>query len=186
MVARSVASTLWLVTLLLLGCERNESTQVTLQDLLKVDVSSVQFPDEFTKAVEEYREILLVSVDPNGENAEGLDSDQRIPALREVAWRILGSRPLTNEQADRILHATKASFALAATDDVAAVDCFDPRHGLRIQTKDSTVDLLICFECSSSYLYKDGVELGRWFVSPRARSVFEQFVKDAELPSPSI
>jgi hypothetical protein len=35
----------------------------------------------------------------------------------------------------------------------AAADCFDPRHGLRVVTKSSTNDFVICFECLQVQAY---------------------------------
>ena len=37
--------------------------------------------------------------------------------------------------------------------------CFAPRHGIRIQTRTATVDLVLCFECSKMRVFGAGPDL---------------------------
>lgn len=43
----------------------------------------------------------------------------------------------------------------------AVAGCFNPRHGIRVTTKDSTVlDIIICYECSRALLYRGDKHIG--------------------------
>ncbi|MAB27922.1 MAG: hypothetical protein CMJ53_01330 [Planctomycetaceae bacterium] len=46
----------------------------------------------------------------------------------------------------------------AASANSLQVDCFNPRHGLRVESSSGTVDYLICFECFSFETWTEGRE----------------------------
>ena len=55
--------------------------------------------------------------------------------------------------------------------------CFTPRHGVRVQKGESTVDLVICYECFSLKIYGPGGHTGQALtdsaVSNRLTEIFE-------------
>ena len=86
----------------------------------------------------------LVSLDPRP-NAQG-------PQL--CGWKILGSIAIED-----------AALRLRLVDEIAnaslppgsiVMDCFEPRHALRISTHGHHYDVIICFACNAVSVYADG------------------------------
>ncbi len=45
------------------------------------------------------------------------------------------------------------------------VMCFNPRHGVRIRSGDTTHDLIICYECSQVMIFRGDMRVGDIFFS---------------------
>lgn len=68
-------------------------------------------------------------------------------------WPVLGQVGVDKEDREEFV---KAVLAGAAPKDSERALCFDPRHGIRAVSKDGTVDLVICFECSQVEVFYSG------------------------------
>jgi hypothetical protein len=80
--------------------------------------------------------------DPEGKPV-GTEDDFR-------SYKILGRADLPLDELPQLLGLLAEGIA-ANTGMVAA--CFNPRHGVRLDHGDHTVDLVICFECLQIYQY---------------------------------
>jgi hypothetical protein len=70
-------------------------------------------------------------------------------------WAILKQCSITHSEGVELLDALLADAASASS---SVVDCFNPRHGLRVEYSSGTVDYLICFECFRFESWTDGRE----------------------------
>jgi hypothetical protein len=59
--------------------------------------------------------------------------------------------------------------------------CFRPRHGIRAIAETNTIDLLICFECSSIMEFKNGEE-GSSPLNPEPKDLFNRTLSEAGVP----
>lgn len=69
-------------------------------------------------------------------------------------WPVLG-RTVVADAAVRTRIVTAVQKGIADSDGSVA-RCFNPRHGIRVQTSERTVDLLICFECQQVQVFEPG------------------------------
>jgi hypothetical protein len=89
-------------------------------------------------------------------------------------YGVLGQAPLRDQASRNELIATIERGIEASSGMVAA--CFNPRHGLSVTVNGSTWDLLICYECLSMQVYRDGEEqnghLTAELVEPEVSAVY--------------
>lgn len=64
---------------------------------------------------------------------------------------VLGQVPLSGAETPSFIKATITIVEKAAKDYLGS--CFKPRHGIRLDTAQGPVDLLICFQCSKIKVY---------------------------------
>jgi hypothetical protein len=92
-------------------------------------------------------------------------------------WQVLGSMPVTDRDLrGQLISALKK--ATAAGDGEAAA-CFHPRHGIRTVHDGRSVDLVICFECSSTRILVDGKPAGSFQLTASAQPVFDGALRTA-------
>jgi len=60
--------------------------------------------------------------------------------------------------------------------------CFNPRHGIRATSGVSTVDLVICFECSQVQVWHGDSHVTTFIVGQSPEPLFDQVLCDAGLP----
>ena len=94
-------------------------------------------------------------------------------------WRVLGSAVVTTAERDELVSALERGIA-ENRGWVAA--CFDPRHGIRASFGGSSVDLVVCFECSSMNLYQDGKQFDSLLVTGSPQPVFDRVLTSAAVP----
>ena len=58
------------------------------------------------------------------------------------------------------------------------VDCFRPRHAIRIVRDGVTIDYLICFQCSNWMSWKDGIPDGGGDTSDSPLATFDRILDD--------
>jgi hypothetical protein len=63
------------------------------------------------------------------------------------------------------------------------VDCFRPRHAIRIVRNGVTTDHLICFQCSNWMTWTDGEQTGGGDTSDRPRETFDRILDDCATSS---
>ena len=58
------------------------------------------------------------------------------------------------------------------------VDCFRPRHAIRIELDGVTTDSLICFQCSNWMRWTDGRPTGGGATSDRSKPTFDRILEN--------
>ena len=94
-------------------------------------------------------------------------------------WRVLGSVVVTSAERDELVPALVRGIAENGG-WVAA--CFDQRHGIRASCGESSVELVVCFECSQVNFYKDGKQFGSVLVTSSLEPVFDRVLASAAVP----
>jgi hypothetical protein len=56
------------------------------------------------------------------------------------------------------------------------LDCFNPRHAIRVESMGITVDYLICFQCSNYYIYEGDKQVSGGFTTSSPKSTFDQIL----------
>jgi hypothetical protein len=88
---------------------------------------------------------------------DGDTSPTRAPGWREVGfhgWQILRQCSLDPSKGLDLL---EQMIDVAVDAPSLQIDCFNPRHGLRVERESGSVDYLICFECRTYEVWTDGV-----------------------------
>lgn len=107
--------------------------------------------DELVRAVDHATSIALISLEP-GEN-ESRDAAGRCAGYCYFGWSALGQTVAAPAAAASI---RKALTAWIVAPEPAAVPlCFNPRHGVRVQSGGHVYDFVVCFECSQAQVFKD-------------------------------
>ena len=74
-------------------------------------------------------------------------------------WTVLQRCPLDqHSQAPHVLGILDQAMARGSRS--VPVDCFNPRHAIRISSVESVKDFLICFQCRNYMVWVDGVRIG--------------------------
>ncbi|MCE9568105.1 MAG: hypothetical protein K8U57_39385 [Planctomycetes bacterium] len=72
----------------------------------------------------------------------------------------------------------------AAEDATSVAACFNPRHGIRMKAGADTVDLVICFECSSINVYVNGKKQKQFLTTNDPQKTFDDVLKAAGVKLP--
>ena len=102
-------------------------------------------------AFEHSEDVWLMRLNPSSLNANcGLCLDE---------WQVLEIfHDLRANELSRF-RAASESF-LQHSEEILIAMCFNPRHAIRASYGGHQFDLVICFECGHSRLYRDGVDIG--------------------------
>src|SRR5262245_2261848 len=109
------------------------------QDRKKRPAPKKAIPAALKEALDKAEKVVLYSLEPS-DKAGKKDFH---------GWTVLGKVELKDKD-------TRAKTIKAVTESLAVGSgamCFRPRHGLRLERKGKSVDLVICFECSSVRVY---------------------------------
>jgi hypothetical protein len=111
---------------------------------------------------------------------ELLSLDPKIGPTREAGhfwgWRVHGSVVVGPADRDALMAALERGIA----ENGGWVDaCFIPRHGIRASRGVSSVDLVVCFQCSQVYLYRNGKDSGRVLVTGSPQPTFDRMLSAA-------
>lgn len=114
----------------------------------------------------------LISIEPSWweeppEGAEMFHGNQVLGTMQV-------SDPATR---DRIVSALLEGIS----EDATAYDCFDPRHGIRVEYRGVTHEFSICFECGQIYWYGQG-DSQRLLVFGSPAKTFNQMLREANIP----
>jgi hypothetical protein len=60
--------------------------------------------------------------------------------------------------------------------------CFEPRHGIRAQAGDTTVDLVICFACRAIEVYLNDKQLETVATTPTPEATLDRILSEAKIP----
>jgi hypothetical protein len=94
-------------------------------------------------------------------------------------WRVLGITTIESPETRReVVEALQRG--IAENQDCAA-ECFIPRHGIRVVRGDSSVDLVVCFECAQAYVYYGDEMFETVLVSDSPKPVFDRVLTAARV-----
>lgn len=132
-------------------------------------------PADAVEALASAEQYELLSLDPE---AYDPSADEKF-----YDWKVLG-RVMIDDPATR----TKLNDALRAgarEKDIYRSACFNPRHGIRVTTDGLVTDVVICFECSSVQIYRDGEYVDGFAVSYAPAPTFDEVLRDRGVLQPT-
>lgn len=102
------------------------------------------FPSEVREVLKTNQKFELLSLDPGKTKKEtGKDF---------FGYYVLGKTRITDtKQKNEILNSISNGIAQGQ----GMARCFDPRHGVRVESGTNVVDFLICFECGHLYIFSN-------------------------------
>lgn len=128
-----------------------------------VEAPSLRRPASIPAAIGELTEnpeqVTLYALDPESVYRKGLlpGSDRALPAEQVFHdYPILSSAELPGA-GER--HQLVALLWEGISEPGLPVDCFNPRHGIRVQAGDRTLDWVLCFQCSALQVHDQDGEL---------------------------
>jgi hypothetical protein len=96
-------------------------------------------------------------------------------------YRVLGSTPVTDPGTRQRLN----DALLASVDEATPSDrksCFQPRHGVRVSRGGTVTEFLICFQCWSLRVFRDGQPIAAPSTTDSAQATFSEVLRQAEVP----
>lgn len=92
-------------------------------------------------------------------------------------WSVIKACPIDDRRTrEEILHTFEAG--VEDYQGGIPVDCFRPRHAIRIEHGGVTTDHLICFQCSNWMTWTDGLEpSGSGYTSDTGRRTFDRILQ---------
>jgi hypothetical protein len=141
------------------------------------EAKTIRYPAEVRTALEKAESIELFSLNHKiyGEEAKKKHKGEFFDY-----WLVLGSVKLKQPEQEKLV----AAFHQSVTNWDGAIGCFSPRHGIRVKHAGATFDLVICFECITVVINKDGKPLGSALLKNSPAELFNQILKDAKIPLP--
>lgn len=136
--------------------------------------SAAEIPADVKAALEKASEWELYSLHP----------EQKKDAPKEALhnWRVLGKTTIKDADTRKKL---LDALAKGANDhDGTVVDCFNPRHGIRVKAGDKTIDLVICFECYQTEIYTGDQRTGGYQTARSPQPALDKVLTDAKVPLP--
>lgn len=130
---------------------------------------TASLPEDVADAIEHGDVVELVSVDPaplKGGNYYG--------------WVELG-RTAINSAETRAGIVDSLNDAINSSDGTVA-GCFNPRHAVVAKHNGTAFDVIICFECMSLSIRKDGKTVGSHTITRQQGSYFSGLLEAANLP----
>lgn len=130
---------------------------------------TASLPEDVTDAIEHGDVVELVSVDP-----------APLKGGKYYGWIELGRTAITSAE-------TRAEIVDSLNDAISSSDgtvagCFNPRHAVFAKHNGIAFDVIICFECMSLSIRKNGKTVGSQTISRQQASYFNGLLKAANLP----
>ncbi|MSR54937.1 MAG: hypothetical protein EXS09_16870 [Gemmataceae bacterium] len=96
-------------------------------------------------------------------------------------WKVLGKTTVKEEAARKSLLAVTGTIGPGY-----GAKCFEPRHGIRVTSGDTHIDLIICFECSWVYIYFKGKgdDRLRLIIGRDQQPALDRILTEAKVPLP--
>lgn len=128
--------------LLLLGCRKSDNSLQSFPNLEKYSKY-----EDFLSGV---HKVTLYST----KSISHQPNDGPPPKELFQSYEVLGSIEITDKETiSKLLKAVKGNIDDSKFD--AYTMCFNPRHGMRLESHDTVKDFLICFECCHLYIFDD-------------------------------
>jgi hypothetical protein len=140
-----------------------------------------KIPQNVRTALEKADQFELLSLDP-----ASLDPSR--PAIKPEnsfhRWEILGKTEVNDiETRKKLVAALQKGIGDHPNNYV--VNCFNPRHGIRVTSEGKTVDLVICFECENIYIHAGNDSDEKCYQTTNSpQPVFDEVLRQAGVPLP--
>jgi hypothetical protein len=132
-----------------------------------------KIPDAAKAILEKADEFELYSLDP--------DRTKEKPKDAFHGWKVLGKTAIKDKKdRERVLAAV---FKGVADSDGSVAACFNPRHGIRAVKGETTVELVICFECLSLEIWQ-GEKRSTALTAHTPQPALDKVLKDAGVTLP--
>ncbi|QDU25676.1 hypothetical protein ETAA8_07460 [Anatilimnocola aggregata] len=141
------------------------------------EAKTILYPAEVREALEKATSVELLSLNYK---IAGVEARKKHPGEFFDGLLVLGSVQLKDAEQKKLV----AAFHQSVTNWDGAIGCFSPRHGIRVKHAGSTYDLVICFECITVVVNKDGKHFATALLKNPPADLFNQFLKDAKVPLP--
>lgn len=136
--------------------------------VLETNNGNVDAATRLNLAMKEIRRLEIRSLDPKAMIEEQQGKGSGLGSFHD--FRTIGRKELRNEVAIQdLLHAVVLAIAAGPEE---TYECFMPRHGLRIYTRNQVIDVVICYECLNGILYV-GEEVIWFSTSKEAEPAFD-------------
>ena len=133
-----------------------------------------RFPESVLSVLKTAETFELFSLDP--ERDGGDESSHRIED-----WHVLGATCIDDLDTRE---AVVSQLAEGAAQARGMAMCFIPRHAVRAISLVGTVELVICFQCSSVHYFLDGEFTGELPISEKPHQLLDQILLHANIPLP--
>jgi hypothetical protein len=130
-------------------------------------------PDEVKTILSRAEQIEVVSLDPT---YSGLPKSLESPP----GYKVLGQTAVTSWWGRR--QVVRAIEQGIASHDGSAALCFIPRHALRATHEGRTVELVLCFQCSTIRVYLDGQRQSDIRTASSPQELLDRLLTEAGVP----
>jgi hypothetical protein len=154
-----VATSLAVSVMALLGAPTAWAVEVASSPFHPSVVSVLAVPDRL--------EVLSLMPDP----------EPKEPGF--YGWNVLG-RTVVKDSSRRATIVNALSRGIFEADGEAL--CFSPRHGVRAKRGKTTVDLVVCFECSKVEVYVDGKQVQALDIDDSPHELLDGVLRAAHVP----
>lgn len=139
--------------------------------------TTAAFPDDDRDVLEQADRITLYTLNPT-RMVDGKPSPEK---ERFHLYGVLGTTSI--EDASEHRRVVEAVYEGLKGEGAGPASCFLPRHGLRFERGKRRIDLLICFQCTWVYVFRDDAEHEtRMLFGAGVKPVFDSIVKTRALP----
>lgn len=138
-------------------------------------------PAEVRDGLGEASQVSLVSLYPHRGVRETFGGVHMGPAPLLYEHPVLGSGVVTRAEQLELLSALQVSVATKVP--FIGIGCFSPRHALVYRHGGHQYEILVCFQCEKSQVYRDGQKVGSWFDhSGRGAATFNAVLERHGIP----
>ena len=135
--------------------------------------SGSPLPPVAEQALRNATEFELLSLDPDRENADSNGFH---------GWKVLGKTTITDEGLrDDLISAFKKGVPRRK---IEPVDCFNPRHGIKLVSDGITHEFVICFECYQVQWHSPRSTRGGFQITSSPQETFDKILRASKVPLP--
>ena len=142
--------------------------------LLTIGCSSGRsLPTVAEQALRNATEFELLSLDPDRANADSNGFH---------GWKVLGKTTITDAGVRNVLIA--AFEKGVPRRNMEPVDCFNPRHGIKLVSDGITHEFVICFECYQVEWHSPRSTRGGFQITSSPQATFDKILRASNVPLP--
>ena len=142
--------------------------------LLAIGCSSGnRLPPVAEQALRDATDFELLSLDPDRENADSNGFH---------GWKVLGKTTITDAGVrNDLISAFKKGVPRRK---IEPVDCFNPRHGIKLVSDGITHEFVICFECYQVQWHSPRSTRGGFQITSSPQETFDKILRASKVPLP--
>ena len=130
-------------------------------------------PPVAEQALRNATDFELLSLDPDRANADSNGFH---------GWKVLGKTTITDAGVrNNLIAAFKDGIPRR---NIEPVDCFNPRHGIKLVSDGITHEFVICFECYQVEWHSPRSTRGGFQITSTPQATFDRILKDSNVPLP--